>query len=132
MNPVYFETRFAVDPTWDDRPDEFAIVSAHATTGETWTPLENAAAHSRLTDELRALGVWMRAITGYSPTSTHAEPGWAVAIGFDAACDLGRRYLQDAIYFVRDDALFVSYCDERRGFVSVGAFRERVDLVSSS
>ena len=127
MNRVYFETRFAVNDTWGECPAEFAIVSAYATTGQTWTARETAAAHARLTNELNALGVWMRAITGYSPTTGHAEPGWAVALGFEAACELGRRYRQDAIYFVRDDVLSVSYCDARRGLVPVGGFRERLD-----
>ncbi len=76
--------------------------------------------------ELQQLGVWTARITGYSPTTGHAEPGWAAVLAFDAACDLGLRYRQDAIYHVAGDTLSVSFCDERRKLVAVGPFRERV------
>lgn len=45
---------------------------------------------------------------------------------FDAACDLGLRYRQDATCHVQGDQLSVSLCDDRRGLVAVGAFRERL------
>ena len=47
---------------------------------------------------------------------------------FTEACDLGREYLQDAIYLVQGDQLSVTYCDERRGLVAVGNFRERLHV----
>lgn len=65
----------------------------------------------------------MRRLTGYSPTTVHAEPGWAVEMPWDEACDLGLRFKQDAIYSVRGDELTVTFCDHRRGLVPVGAFR---------
>ena len=42
----------------------------------------------------------MRRITGYDPATGHAEPGWAIEIGFDEAVDLGLRFQQDAIFWV--------------------------------
>jgi hypothetical protein len=81
LDPAYFETRFRCDgplPVW---PTRFAIISAHATTGERW----------------------------------------------DAACDLGATFHQDAIYWVDGDALGVSRCTGARTVVPVGGFRERVD-----
>jgi len=65
-------------------------------------------------------------VTGYSPTTMHAEPGWAVQLPFDVACDLGRMFLQDAIYVIDVDQLFVSYCDDRREKVFVGEFLRRL------
>jgi hypothetical protein len=126
VNPVYFETHFRTPaplPAW---PPEFVIVTAYATTGERWTSAENEAADLRLTAELQQLGIWKARVTGYSPTSGHAEPGWAADIPFDAACDLGLRYRQDAIYHVAGDTLSVSLCDGRRKLVAVGPFRGRV------
>jgi hypothetical protein len=38
MNPVYFETRFRTDQPEIDWPSEFVILSAFATTGQSWTP----------------------------------------------------------------------------------------------
>lgn len=126
MQPEYFETHFET-PVADERwPEAFAIVSACATTGETWSDDENRAADTRLADELRARGVWMRRLTGYSPRTCHAEPGWAAALAFDAACELGQAFRQDAIYYVEGDDLFVSHCDARRRREPVGPFRERL------
>lgn len=126
MNPVYFETHFRTPAPLPDWPPEFVIVTAYATTGERWTSAANKAADRRLTEELQQLGIWKARVTGYSPTSGHAESGWAADIPFDAACDLGLRYRQDAIYHVSGDTLSVSFCDGRRKLVAVGPFRERV------
>jgi hypothetical protein len=126
LDPNYFETHFRTPaplPAW---PPEFVIVTAYATTGERWTSAENEAADRKLTYELQQLGIWKARVTGYSPTSGHAEPGWAADIPFDAACDLGLRCRQDAIYYVSGDTLSVSFCDGRRRLVAVGPFRERV------
>lgn len=134
MHPAYFETRFHTPspvPSW---PDAFAIVTAHATTGESWPAGENERADVRLEEELRGdLGLgWCQRITGYSPTTGHAEPGWAVVLSFHGACDLGERFRQDAVYLVVAGDLFVSYCDERRARVRVGSFSERLDHPTGS
>jgi hypothetical protein len=126
VNPVYFETHFRASAPAPDWPPEFVIVTAYATTGERWTSAENEAADRRLTAELRQLRVWTARITGYSPRTGHAEPGWAADIPFDAACDLGLRYQQDAIFHVCGDALSVSHCDHRRRLVALGPYRERL------
>ena len=68
---------------------------------------------------------WVRRLTGFSPTTNHAEPGWAVAIGFDDACKIGGDFKQDAIYYVTGDELGVSHCAPPR-LEKVGDFRSRV------
>ena len=126
MHPAYFETRFhtpVLDVEW---PQEFVIVSAYATTGEHWPLERNLAADRELESYLRGMRIWIRRITGYSPTSVHAEPSWAAVVPFDAACDLGLSFHQDAIYHVADDVLSISYCDHRRDLIQVGNFRERL------
>jgi hypothetical protein len=64
----------------------------------------------------------VRRITDYSPSTGHAEPGWAVALPFDTACQIGFRYRQDSIYFVSQDILSVIYCDTRRSLAEIGFF----------
>jgi len=128
MHPAYFETHFQRDEPWDDWPASFAVITAYAPTGTTRPAAENAEADRRLEAELRSARCWVRRLTGYSPTTGHAEPGWAVELEFDTACDLGERYGQDAIYYVVGDALSVIHCDDRRRPVAVGRFRERVHL----
>ena len=130
IHPAYFRTYFRADAPISDWPSVFAIITAYATTGETWTAEENEMADRALEGELRKTGRWMRRLTGYSPTTGHAEAGWAVEIPWDEACDVGLRFKQDAIYTVNGDELSVTLCDHRRGLVKVGAFRERVTVTA--
>jgi hypothetical protein len=126
MTPDYFETCFRLEAPVPHWPDEFVIVSAYHTTGEQWPDEVNRAADQRLEQELKQHFDWLVRITGYSPTTGHAEPGWAFVMPFSAACDMGLHYKQDAIYHVKGDVLSVSYCDARRALVPVGEFRARL------
>jgi type I restriction enzyme M protein len=128
FHPVYAETHFCSPDPLADRPAEFAIITAYATTGEKWTDAQNAGVDAALETRLREKTKWMYRITGYSPTTFHAEPGWAAALPFETACDLGAEFKQDAVYFVRHDGLFVSHCDRRRKLVPVGPFSPRLHL----
>lgn len=130
MHPEYFQVRFRTPRHAEPWPRRFVILTAYATTGTSWTDEENLDADRRLEEALRSrLGEEgeIRRITGFSPATGHAEPGWASPLPFEEACDLGVRFLQDALYVVRDDRLFVSYCDERRALVPVGSFVERLE-----
>ena len=129
MNPAYFETHFRRHENWNDWPAAFAIITAYATTGERWSAEKNEAADRELQAVLRDQTGWVRRLTGYSPSTHHAEPGWAAEVDFEIACDIGRRFHQDAIYYVNGDTLAVNSCDARRGLVAIGGFRERVHLV---
>ena len=128
MHPAYFETRFRTPDPGVRWPDRFVIITAHATTGASWPDERSEDADRRLERVLRDRAPWLRRLTGYSPATGHAEPGWAADLPFDEACDLGRAFLQDAIYVVRGDELLVSRCDERRALVHVGSFRDRLDV----
>jgi hypothetical protein len=125
MPQAYFESRFHCEGDISSAPAEFGIITAYATTGEKWTIAQNQAADAELEAELREQGRWMMRITGYSPFTGHAEPGWGVELDFDDLCDIGARFEQDAIYYISGDRLYVSYCDDRRERAEVGPFRER-------
>ena len=126
MHPAYPETRFISRDGLDGWPEQFIIITAFATTGQTWTDEQNEAADRKLESELRGTGRWMRQVTGYSRPTQHCEPGWAVAMGWMEACDVGIRFFQEAIYVVSGDALAVTFCDERRALVTVGSFLDRL------
>ena len=130
MNPLFLETHFKTSASaTSDWPAQFSIITAYATTGETWTPAENDAADQRLEAQLRARGGFLRRITGYSPTVDHSEPGWAVDMGWEEACEVGVEFKQEGVYAVTGDDLWVTYCDApRRGLVRVGPFRARVTV----
>ena len=126
LHPSYFETCFLQDAPFSDWPEQFAIITAYATTGETWTAEQNESADRALEAELRKTGQWLRRLTGYSPNSGHAEPGWAMETTWIDACAIGLRYQQHAIYHVSGDELSVILCDDRRELVPVGKFRDRL------
>ncbi|MEJ1959944.1 MAG: DUF3293 domain-containing protein [Nitrosomonadales bacterium] len=109
----------------------FAIITAYATTGDSWPDAKNQAADEDIKASLLNQGRWVRRLTGYSPTSGHRESGWAVELGLNAACNIGLQYKQDAIYYVSGDTLSVSFCDSRRALVAIGSFRSRLHLVGS-
>lgn len=133
MHPAYLETHFWEEDPCTEWPTQFAIITAYATTGETWTREQNDIADQNLATELRMTGRWLKRLTGYSPETGHAEPGWAVHLSLAEACEIGCRYKQDAIYFVIVGSLHVTPCDSaKRGLVAVGAFRERVSSLPSN
>ena len=114
FHPAYFTVRFRCSephPAW---PAEFAIISAQATTGESWSPEQNQAADRALAAHLSKLRPRHTRITGYSPTTLHAEASWAVELSVSRASDLGAKFRQDAIYIVRAGELVVVSCDDNR------------------
>ena len=126
MNPIYLETRFKRDlendPYFDMfeiLPDQFAIITAHATTGEEWEYVKNYEADKQLKAYLQSRFSCVKRITGYSPLSGHSEPGWLVNCSFDEGCDIGLSFKQDAIYWGENGSLFVSYCGPQRSKVWV-------------
>jgi hypothetical protein len=128
MTPIYFDTRFKLGMPLAELPDSFAIITAHATTGEVWTPEDNNTANEALRNELERGGQLIGTITGYSPVTQHAEPGYAAALEFEEACKIGARFKQDAIYYVSSGTLFVSHCDHRRSLKPITQFAKRADL----
>ncbi len=123
----YHTVRFRIAAPIAAWPAEFVLVTGWATTGERWTEAENLAANGRLEAELARSGRWHLPITGYSPESGHAEPGFAVAMSAEEGAALGRRYKQDAIYVVRGNRLTVRYCADGREEAVAGEWGELLD-----
>lgn len=109
----------------------WAILTAFATTGEQWTDEENEQADRSLYADLQTRGITqIYRITGYNPSSGHAEPGWAFPMDLTMAMQLGEMFKQDALYLVVDASLFLHGCTagEARLPVSLGFFRDRLDV----
>lgn len=121
FHPDYFSTEFRCS-LQGILPENFVIITAYATTGESWTESQNKIADEALKDLLVSQGFNPIRITGYSPKSTHAEPGWAVALDWQTACDIGLKFKQDAIFVVEQQQLYLSKCDKNRQLISVGNF----------
>lgn len=123
----YFSTRFRIDSPVAFWPGEFAIITAWATTGQSWSMERNVSADEALRQELISAALWHHRVTGYGPDTGHSEPGWAVETNFSMACEIGRRFLQHAIYFVSGDTLSVAQCAPSASLIQVGSFRDRLD-----
>ncbi|MFM7316725.1 MAG: DUF3293 domain-containing protein [bacterium] len=125
--PEYFETHFKDSGLSGLWPDAFAVITAYQTTGSTWEASANELADARLKAYLESENLPHWRLTGYSPKSGHAEPGWAVVVDFEKACEIGSLFVQDAIYYVNSGDLFVSHCDHSdRKPVRVGPFFDRL------
>jgi hypothetical protein len=114
----YKSTVFEYQDFPADWPKSFAILTAYATTGETWTPEQNIEADRQLEAELRKGGHRIHRISGYSKDLKTHEEGWAVVMDLKKAWDLAVKYKQVALfYYVNDELLLVyalgySRCDE--------------------
>ena len=125
FHPAYALTQFKVEAQPAAWPQAFVIITAWATTGENWTLERNQTADAALKLRLDRLGVWMHRITGQTPDGTHAEPGWAVTVDLTQGRQLGREFLQDAIYEVSGGVLWVVSCHDERA-ATLGPFAERI------
>lgn len=127
MHPAYFETRFRTAgpvPAW---PERFVILTACATTGEVWSAERCARADATLHQQLAARCGWLVRLTGYSPVTGHAEAGWGCDLDHATGCEVGRQFLQDALYLVDRGGLFVGQCDRPSELVWVAPFFDRLD-----
>ena len=73
INPLYISTFLDLGPDWSEQPEEFAIISGYATTGEKWSAERNQQADERLYQRLLEKGTWVRRVTGYAPDTGHNE-----------------------------------------------------------
>jgi hypothetical protein len=134
MHREYFETRFWVSV--DDirhfevfEESDWVVLSAFATTGQTWTLEQNTAADLALAARVSGVSPRVRVI-GYSPRTMHAEPSWVVPLGLETGRGLGVEFAQDAIYWIRGGDLYVV---RSLGGVAywVDAWRERLDWLDA-
>jgi hypothetical protein len=124
-HPSYLNIVFRTEKPVEVWPSMFVIISAYATTGETWTAERNNEADGHMRAELVRRGYAPLRITAYDPNALHAEPSWAVDMPVEEALELGRHFLQDAIFTVRNDGLVVAQCASRRTW-DIGGFHERL------
>lgn len=114
----YKSTVFEYQNFPKDWPMSFAILTAYATTGETWTPEQNIEADRQLEAELRKSGYRIHPISGYSKDLKTHEEGWAVVMDLKKAWDLAVKYKQVALFYYENDELLLVYalgysrCDE--------------------
>ena len=105
----YKSTVFEYQDFPADWPKSFAILTAYATTGETWTDAQNKDADQKLEAELRKGGHRIHRISGYSEDLKTHEEGWAVAMPLQPAWELAIKYKQIALFYYQNDELLLVY-----------------------
>lgn len=129
MNPAYQTTVFTCE---GKLPSSFVIITAYNPNGKRSSPLSrNRHQDATLKSVLVSRGLTPIRVTGMSPDEAHQEPGWAVALSDAEALELGRVFKQEAIYIVREGALYLTSCAHpRRGQAReehhLGAWLDRV------
>ena len=100
------------------QPSCFAVITPCNPDGERVAAGKNLSLVRKLKAELESNEFRHWPVTGYSPDMQHSEPGFGIESDLDASIDLGRRFRQEAIYWICDGQLFVVDCSDcQRAFV---------------
>ena len=127
MNPAVFkQAHFLIDPAIEDLPDSFGIVTACNPDGVEVGSAENLRLDRELGSLLSSSDVKHFRVTGGSRDMTHAEPGYGCLVDRERIVELGRKWNQEAVFWVEGDNLFLIPCATRQEFELLGSFRERV------
>lgn len=127
MNPNYATTHFRAEP-FSDWPRSFAIITAcnpYHPERHTGSDDENTHLDALLEAHLRELEYRHWRVIGGSPDFVHAEPGFAVEVSLPEGIELGRKFNQEAIFWIEGDDLYLVACQgsERQ---PLGSWRERL------
>jgi hypothetical protein len=124
----YQETQFLITQGLSSKIS-FAIITAHNPRGKTLTPCQNRLLDRKLQQAILMLRRPYRAMVGASQDRKHMEKSWAVSTDKASAIELGRKFNQNAIFYVEDDKLQLVPCLLSGQETSLGAFSPRVNVV---
>jgi Protein of unknown function (DUF3293) len=111
MNPEYENAYFRAVPPTHGWPRSFGVITACNPDGKIATDDENADATNQLRLELQSAKLEHFPVTGGSKDFIHTEPGFGVVFpSQEEALAWGRRYRQEAIFWVEDDQLSLVSC----------------------
>jgi hypothetical protein len=121
------QTVFLVDKSLREWPSTFHIITAY-NPKQIVTEAENQEADNRLQLQLENEQIEHFRMVGCSKDLLHREASWGVAgVSLDYAIQLGRRYIQHAIFEVIYGEVFVVSCDTRER-QSLGLLWDRLKL----
>ena len=127
LNPLYATTVFQGVSPEDAWPAAFAIITACDPDGKKTDFAVNQSADLQLAADLRLIGCRHWRVTGGSPDFAHAEPGYAAEMPLTEALHLGRKYRQEAIFWIERDELSIVGCGSELK-QEVGSWSERLAL----
>ena len=106
----YFDTVFQTQIPGSNWPARFAVITAWNPEGEKQNNSTNEACHSLLLSHCASLGISHWNVTGCSPELQHREPGIGIESTLSDAISIGRKFGQEAIYWVEDGHLLLVSC----------------------
>lgn len=118
----YFSRRFISDKKITHWPIHFAIIDLATSSAETGIETK------QLQDYLEKNFSWVRPLSTLENQSKELQPCCAVNMSWLQACETGMKYGLEAVYFVSDNTLSVTYCDERRKPYVVDSFLNRFSV----
>ncbi len=110
MNPAYADVRFRAELPKGGLPERFCIVTAWNPDGITTDAASNAAATARLIAIVQAESLSHFPVTGGSPDSTHAEPGFGMMVDQARVLSLGREFRQEAVFWIDRGTVHLCPC----------------------
>lgn len=112
----YFVKTFHSEENITHWPIHFAIIPS---------PSEQTTEQEAELQYLRKHYSWVRRLTLYDNNSEQSQNCWAVNMGWQQACQTGIEFGQEAVFYVSDNTLSVTFCDERRKPFIVDGFLKR-------
>ena len=123
MNQNYYKTVFILHENPAKWPSNFAIITAENPMDQSMTETENKERTGRL---LKHIGKLKHGcLTGSSRNLLHQEKSFSVKVDFDEAINIGNKFEQRAIYYIRNGTLLLVDCSNRE-FFELGNFEERI------
>ena len=127
MNESYASAVFTVSASPEELPRSLVIITAHNPSGRDHSVEANQEFDRQLLAVLHSRKLDAIAVTGSSPDFSHSEPGYAVEVDRETGVDIGRRFGQEAVFWVHDGQLHLVDCRTGKE-ANLGAWAERVRI----
>ena len=127
LNPSYLKARFRADLPLKGIAQSFCIVTAYCPFDEQVTDEENKTFNQALKTELENAGLVHFPVTGYSPDSDHAEPGYGIICDRSIAIKLGQQFRQNAIFSVYENTVYLINCIPPHKDIPCGKWSDLLD-----
>lgn len=112
MNPAYRHVCFRGSKPEKGWADAFGVVTAYNPDGVTVSGAENERALAGLRAELVARGFPFFEVTGGPADFSHAEPGFGIQATLEECLALGRRWRQEAVFWVEEGTVTLISCTD--------------------
>lgn len=121
----YFDTQFRTQKPVSGWPTQFAVITARNPDGCCTGDKHNKSLDAELDTFCAAKDLARWSVTGGSRDFSHAEPGFGVECDLPTALAVGRRFRQEAIFWIQNGLLSLQMCDGAHD-VPLGYWEARV------